>query len=158
MTATLEPTVETPIDTSDLRMRKFEMDFESFIAVKISHLAKPPTFMYTPNITFYSPPSHPAQPIRIRPDRKEEWCAALESGKFEQIFNAYAYPGTRYRCAMGVLATLCGAIIPAPRRLAYEWLGVSPTDFEIIRQHVIGWNDIDRLSFEEIAQRIRKEW
>jgi hypothetical protein len=102
-----------------------------------------------------------APPTHILPERKQSWANALRSGMWTQVHGEW---GTgSHRCAVSVLLALVGVPLIhrmdtyAARKLA-EWLGVTVQELNDISARVIRWNDTDRLSFDEIADRIEREY
>lgn len=81
---------------------------------------------------------------------KAKWVKKLRSGEYQQGQNYLFFDGKF--CCLGVLGDVCGV----PRDLMYE-LGVGPVADLIdsdTRGVLIGMNDVDFKTFEEIAQWI----
>jgi hypothetical protein len=102
-----------------------------------------------------------SQPVHINPNARQLWCGALRSGMWTQIYNEWGEGSTR--CAMGVLLAVMG-VPPFTRidvisaRTVREWLGVTIEQLDQITSTVVRWNDVNKLSFTEIAERIEKEF
>jgi hypothetical protein len=111
-----------------------------------------------------SPPRLPCRPSRrIPPQRKAQWCCALRSGVFHQIYNQYM-DNTNGRCALGVLYSLVTAELPcnyyggAGTFDAMQWLELGQDAFNVLCSRVINMNDEHRATFAEIADYIEANW
>ncbi len=69
------------------------------------------------------------------------WIGGLRSGKYRQCFGRFQ-DGTGAVCALGVADVVTGEEAPLPPRLL---------------KTVIGWNDNERLSFLEIADKLEAD-
>jgi len=99
----------------------------------------------------------------------KRWIKALRSGDYEQTRDHLKFKEAF--CVTGVLCDLhskefnikwqeiekdCSTYINepySPPDKVYDWSGINTTQL----QRVMAWNDIDRLSFNEIAAKL-EEW
>jgi len=99
--------------------------------------------------------------IRIRPEAKRLWIEALRSGQFTQIRDDWG--GGSRRCAMSVLLAVLDipVIARADRGIRAKMLtrlGVDDWQLDYVTSAVIGMNDRELLSFDEIADRIERDY
>ncbi len=73
------------------------------------------------------------------------WMGELRSGTHRQCFGTLS-DGTGAVCAVGLLGRVFGTGVPVPRGVVLIPYGLLDA--------VVGWNDGDRLGFEEIADLI----
>lgn len=77
----------------------------------------------------------------------QKYLAALRSGKYKQCFNRYTGDNKNEFCAWGLARYITDLPLP------YDTLEALMSD----RCSIVFWNDDDRLSFPEIADKIEKE-
>jgi hypothetical protein len=88
---------------------------------------------------------------------REQFCRDLERGRWRQKRGGFG--GKHHACAVGAALRYCGRspmwwnglLVPAATRNRLN-LTLS------LAAHMQWWNDRDKLTFPEIAQRLRQEW
>lgn len=92
----------------------------------------------------------------MRKEVRDELCAALRSGEYTQCFGRIG--SSDCRCTLGVLQDIAerDGIVPVQERHyspsvdVIEWSGLTNKEY----RELIYMNDIERLSFAEIAEKL----
>jgi len=96
----------------------------------------------------------------MNPEVKQMWVDALRSGEYLQYFGALERNGKF--CFLGVLQDLAPAEIkrgPDRRVLSVhirDWAGLDNTDPIIGGKYASYWNDIEGLSFDQLADLVEE--